>query len=70
MNREEFEKEYVKRHMGYDPRSQESKLASIERLRDIDGYSDSHVDLCWKIQKAKNEKGIAKIAVATINIEW
>lgn len=70
MNRDEFEKEYVYRHMGYDPRNDESKLASVSRLRDGDGYTDSHIDLCWMVQKAKDESGITKRSIALINMRW
>jgi hypothetical protein len=54
MNRDDFEQEYVERHMGYDPRNNESKRASVFRLRADHGYTDSHIDLCWKIQMIKD----------------
>jgi len=50
MNRHEFEVAYANRHMGYDPRRINEKIASVKRLRNDDGYTDSHMDLCWKIQ--------------------
>jgi hypothetical protein len=56
MNRDEFEAEYVRRHMGYDPRCEQSKLLSVIRARVDYGYSDSHMDLCWKVQDIQNEK--------------
>jgi hypothetical protein len=50
MTREEFEEEYAFRHMSYDPRGMDAKIASVNRLRSDNGYSDTHIDLCWKLQ--------------------
>lgn len=60
MTREEFETEYVKRHMGYDPRCDSSKLLSCIRDREDNGYYDDHRDLCWKLQQIQDEKIAAK----------
>jgi hypothetical protein len=50
MTREEFEEEYAFRHMNYDPRGMDAKIASVNRLRSDNGYSDAHINLCWKWQ--------------------
>jgi hypothetical protein len=70
MTREEFEEEYVNRHMRYDPRNIESKKASVERLRAEDGYTDTHIDLCWKVQKAKNRTGVFDRFGLITEMEW
>lgn len=70
MNRDEFEKEYVKRHMGYDPRGEESKVKSVERLREGEGYSDDHMDLCWKVQQIKNSSVGYAIIRETNRLVW
>jgi len=70
MKREEFELEYANRHMRYDPRSIESKVESVNRLAEINGYSDSHIDLCWKIQKIKNTPLRMDRAELIMELDW
>lgn len=70
MNRDEFEEEYAKRHMDYDPRSMKSKIDSVERLRHWDGYTDTHIDLCWKVQNIKNILYQSDRGYVISKLEW
>jgi len=68
--RDFFECEYARRHMGYDPRSAESKIVSVNRLRDGDRYSDAHVDLCWRMQIIKNSPNDSLKVRLIDSLEW
>lgn len=70
MNREEFEIEYATRHMSYDPRQIESKVESVNRLREGGGYSDTHIDLCWKVQLIKNTPLRMDRAELVLELDW
>lgn len=70
MTREEFEEEYSKRHMKYDPRGYANKIASVQRLREGEGYTDTHIDLCWKVQQAKNRTGVFDRFGLITEMEW
>lgn len=70
MTREEFELNYAARHMSYDPRPIESKVESVNRLREDSGYSDTHIDLCWKIQLIKNTPIEAGKARLVMELDW
>lgn len=45
MNREEFEKEYADKYTGGD-------VLVVFANRDFSGYTDHHIDLCWKVYKS------------------
>lgn len=70
MNRDEFEIEYVRRHMDYDPRSEQSKLLSVIRARNDYGYHDAHMDLCWKVQNIQNEKRANVKSTRLKHLRW
>lgn len=70
MNREDFELEYAVRHMSYDPRQIESKVESVNRLREGSGYSDTHIDLCWKVQLIKSTPVEAGKARLVMELDW
>lgn len=53
MNRDEFEKDYARRHMGAEP-SEASSVISLRELRNGDGYDDPLADLSWRNQLAIN----------------
>lgn len=46
MNRDEFEKAYSEKYL-------EGDYIVARDNRDGEGYTDHHIDLCWKVQKAK-----------------
>lgn len=70
MTREEFEIEYANRHMRYDPRPMQHKVDSVNRLADINGYSDTHIDLCWKVQLIKNTPLRMDRAELIMELDW
>lgn len=70
MNRDEFEIEYVRRHMGYDPRCEQSKLLSCIRDRKDNGYYDTHRDLAWIIQQVQDEPSARKRQTRLKQIRW
>ena len=57
MTREEFEKKYAMKYRHHDFFHNPHKTEfEIRQLRDGEGYSfDHHLDLCWKVQKIKDE---------------
>lgn len=55
MNRDEFEKAYAEKYLKSDlERSSHDTLLSMIENRDGEGYTDHHIDLCWKVQRLKN----------------
>lgn len=59
MNREEFEDKYAQKYMGLSfVHNPTEAIESIKELRDGEGYSDHHIDLCWKVQLLKNIENV------------
>lgn len=73
MNRDEFEKAYADKYLKSDleRRSHDTLLSMIEN-RDGEGYTDHHIDLCWKVQQIQNDifDGGRNIYSQLENLEW
>lgn len=61
MTRKEFEIKYAMKYWGGDfTHNPTETLQSMESNRRDGGYADHHIDLCWKVQQAKNMKSTAQ----------
>ena len=47
MNRDEFEQAYAEKYL-------EGDYIAARDNRDGEGYTDHHIDLCWKVQQVKD----------------
>lgn len=63
MNRDEFEKAYADKYTAGD-------LSAVVDNRDGEGYTDHHIDLCWKVQQCKNKTGIVDRSKSISELEW
>lgn len=65
MNRYEFEYEYAKKYLNRD-------LTLVNDNREGEGYTDHHIDLCWKVQQLKNNSltGIISDSEFINDLEW
>lgn len=71
MNREEFEAKYAQKYMGLSfVHNPTEAIESIKELRDGEGYTDHHIDLCWKIQQIKNCTGVFDRFGRVTELEW
>lgn len=59
MNRDEFEQAYADKYTSGD-------WTVVADNRDGEGYTDLHIDLCWKVQQLKKKSG----CIHVIDIEW
>lgn len=67
MTREEFEIKYAMKYWGGDfTHNPNATLQSMESNRNGEGYTDHHIDLCWKVQKLKNKSG----CIHVLDLEW
>lgn len=70
MNRDEFEKAYADKYLKNDvERSSHDTLQSMIDNRDGEGYTDHHIDLCWKVQQ-KNDAFKDHDLLYGVFIEW
>lgn len=71
MNRDEFEVKYAQKYMELSfVNNHTEAIESVEGLRDGEGYTDHHIDLCWKVQQVKNARtGYAMIREIN-RLEW
>lgn len=60
MNRDEFEESYAEKYL-------EGDYIVARDNRDGEGYTDHHIDLCWKVQQYKDK---AWVNGNIVNIEW
>lgn len=65
MNRDEFEKAYADKYTAGD-------VLPVFWNRDGEGYTDHHIDLCWKVQQIQNDifDGGRNIYSQLENLEW
>lgn len=71
MNREEFEVKYAQKYMGLSfVHNPTEAIESVKELRDGEGYSDHHIDLCWKVQQCKNFSTAQYRGFAVTDLEW
>lgn len=71
MTREEFEVKYAKKYMSYQYNiNSGSAVDAVISLRDAEGYYDLHIDLCWKVQKAKEIFRFQDLESYVKGLEW
>jgi hypothetical protein len=75
MNRDEFEVKYAQKYMGLSfVHNPPESIESIKELRDGEGYTDHHIDLCWKVEQIKSMKvdydGWLDICQSVNDLEW
>lgn len=63
MNRDEFEVEYAKKYTNGD-------VLAVFGNRDFKRYADPHIDLCWRVQQAKNKENTIICGLAVQEIAW
>lgn len=63
MKRYEFEYNYAKKYLNGD-------LTLVVDNRDGEGYTDHHIDLCWKVQQAKNITDVTYRFRRISELEW
>jgi hypothetical protein len=73
MTREDFETEYAWRHMKLSfMHNPADAVEAVRQYRSNEGYTDKHMDLCWKVQKLKNycASGGAFLNKNISSMEW
>lgn len=71
MTREEFEVKYAMKYMGLSfVHNPTEAIESVKELRDGEGYTDHHIDLCWKVQQIKDEDMEDDQSVMLAYLEW
>lgn len=63
IDRDEFERLYSYKYTGGD-------FFAVFGNRDFDSYSDPHIDLCWKVQQAKNKENTFLRGLSVAEISW